>query len=538
MYENSFQLAQRPFASAPTAAAYVRTGTHQAAIENLVRCIERAEGVGLVIGPAGSGKSLLLQLLAAGFRNKFHVAMLNSAQLCTRKALLQSILFELKLPYRDMDEGELRLSLLQHLEPSEGGPLGLLLLVDEAHTLPLRLLEEIRQLTNVVKNGQPRVRLILAGNSVLEERLASPKLESFQQRLTTRCYLQPLNRDETFHYIREQIQQTGGRPDALFSQSAFEAIFTATDGVPRLINQLCDHALVLAALGGHKQLHAAGIEEAWADLQQLPLPWSEKSMPAAMETGSIIEFGELDEGLNEPGLQSAPLPDMLSSNAADSATMLLDQIEDEIASLDLPAGELDRDLNRNRYATDFAAIAAKGTEIELSFKDPFGQGFEDEEVVIDRYASLEAAAMRNRPRVQSTEGHEIAVALFDADAMRAVAPPQVARTESSTLVQPIVVASKPVEIREEWLVEPEPFVAAAIEPPQRSAAAADPVYPAPLHDELPVGRRATIPLQDLGSDDRDMIIIEEEAPRRKSHVAAGKPKRQDYKQLFSNLRRG
>lgn len=541
MYENSFQLAQRPFASAPTAAAYVRTGTHQAAVENLVRCIERAEGVGLVVGPAGSGKSLLLQLLAAGFRGKFHVAMLNSAQLCTRKALLQSILFELKLPYRDMDEGELRLSLLQHLEPREGGPLGLLLLVDEAHTLPLRLLEEIRQLTNVVRNGQPRVRLILAGSAVLEERLASPKLESFQQRLATRCYLQPLNRDETFHYIREQIQQTGGRPEALFDQSAFEAIFTATDGVPRLINQLCDHALVLAALGGHKQLQAAGIEEAWADLQQLPLPWNEKSIPAALETGSIIEFGELDEvGHSEPGLVvTAPLPDMISASAATNATRLLDQIDDEIASLDLPDGDLDRELNRNRYASEFTSLSAQGTEVEVTFADPFGQGFDEEEVVIDRYASLEAAALRNRPRVQSTEGHEIAVALFGAEEMQAVVPPQVARTENATLVQPIVVASEPVEIREEWMYEPEPIAATAapVVPPQRSAAAADPVYPAPVHDELPAGRRATIPLQDLGSDDRDLIIIEEEAPRRKAHAPAGKPKRQDYKQLFSNLRR-
>ena len=532
MYEHSFHLAQRPFASAPTAAAYVHTGTHQAAVENLVRCIERAEGVGLVVGPAGSGKSLLLQLLAAGFRGKFHVAMLNSAQLCTRKALLQSILFELKLPYRDMDEGELRLSLMQHLEHREGGPLGLLLLIDEAHTLPLRLLEEIRQLTNIVHNGQSRVRVILAGNAVLEERLSNPKLESFQQRLATRCYLQQITRDETFHYIREQIQQTGGNPDALFAQSAFEAIFVATDGVPRLINQLCDHALVLAALGGHKQLQAAGIEEAWADLQQLPLPWSEKSIPAAADMGSIIEFGEL----NEPGLNSmSPLPDVLSNPAA-HATELLDQIDDEIASLDLPDGELERDLLGNRYANEFNSLTARGTEIEVTFKDPFGQGFDEEEVVIDRYAELEAA-FRNRPRVQSTEGHELAVALFGPEAMKSVTPPQVARTESNTFVEPIVVASKPVEIREEWMMEPEP-VAVPIEPPQRSAAAADPVYPEPAYSEQPA-RRATIPLTDLGSDDRDLIIIEEEvAPsKRKSHVAA-KGKRTDYKQLFSNLRRG
>jgi type II secretory pathway predicted ATPase ExeA len=542
MYEISFQLARRPFAAAPTAAAYVRTATHQAALENLVRCVERAEGVGLVVGPAGSGKSLILQLLAAGFRDRFQVAMLNSAQLCTRKALLQSILFELKLPYRDQDEGELRLSLLQQLEPREGGPLGLLLLVDEAHTLPQRLLEELRQLTNVVRNGQPRVRLILAGNASLDERLANPKLESFQQRLASRCYLQHLTRDETLQYVREQIAQCGGQADRLFAPDALDAIFTATDGIPRLINQLCDHALVLAALGGHRQLNAAGIQEAWADLQQLPLPWNEKSLPAAAEsTGSIIEFGELNDAETlEPGLQvMAPLPDVLTSSAATSATQLLDQIDDEIASLDLPEGELLREMNRNQFGSDFSPLTAGNTEVEVTFHypDPFGQGFEEEEVVIDRYASLEAAAFRNRPRVRSEEGRELAVALFGAEELKAVVPPQIARTEPEPIVQPILVKSEPVEIREEWL-----SAATSIEEPipasprERSPAANDPVYPEPLQEEAP-GRRATVPLHDVGTDDRDLIIIEEEAPRRKTHVGTGKPKRHDYRQLFSNLRR-
>ncbi|QDU30707.1 hypothetical protein ETAA8_58550 [Anatilimnocola aggregata] len=532
MYESSFQMAQRPFASAPTAAAYVRTGTHQAALENLVRCIERAEGVGLVVGPAGSGKSLLLQLLAAGFRSKFHIAMLNSAQLCTRKALLQSILFELKLPYREMDEGELRLSLLQHLEPREGGPLGLLLLVDEAHSLPLRLLEEIRQLTNTVRDGQPRVRLVLAGNASMEERLASPKLESFQQRLATRCYLQPLTREETLHYVREQVRNIGGKPEAMFTASALEAVFIATDGIPRLINQLCDHALVLAALGGHQQLDDSGIEEAWADLQQLPLPWSEKSVPVAEETGNIIEFGQLDE----PGLQvTAPIADMLNSDPAAEAAALIDQIDDEIAALDLPEGVLAQAAGPGAYSRDFLPLHASSTEVEVIFQsaaDPFGKDFSEEEIIIDRYASLEAAAMRARPQVYSEEGRQIAAALFSIQEMQAATAPQIARTESTPIVQPMIVASKPVEISEEMYAEPEPVIS-RIEP---SPAANDPVYPE--HDLAASGQRATLPLKDFGSDDRDMIIIEEEAPRRKTHSAPGKPKRAEYRQLFSSLRRG
>jgi type II secretory pathway predicted ATPase ExeA len=476
---------------------------------------------------------LLLQLLAAGFRGQFRVALLNSSQLCTRKALLQSILFELKLPYRDMDEGELRLSLIQHLEPQSDDSQGLLLLVDEAHALPLRLLEEIRQLTNIVRDGQPRVRLILAGSSALEERIASPKLESFQQRLSTRCYLQPLTRDESLHYVGEQLHHCGGRAASLFTQDALEAIFTATDGVPRLINQLCDHALVLAALGGHRELNAEGIEEAWADLQQLPLPWNEKNIAAPVETGSIIEFGALEEpGLNVTG----PLPDMLRGDAVRSATILMDQIDEEIASLDLPDGELARDLSKSQQAQSFSPLSAHQTEVEVTFRsaDPFGQGFDDEEVVIDKYASLEAAAMRSRPRVKCEEGREIAAALYRAEEVQGLEPPQIARSESSSFVQPMIVSAP--QIRDDFVL-PEraapPVIKKAIAV-EASPAAADPVYPEPIVAEI--APRATLPLKDFG-DDRDLIIVEDE-PKRKAHVPPGKPKKQDYRQLFSTLRRG
>src|SRR5437763_1503421 len=229
MYESYFRLSHRPFGPAPHADAYIAAGSLEPARQTLVRCIDRAEGPGLLVGPAGSGKSLLCQLLAKHFRGRFQVALLSSARVCTRRALLQNILFELKLPYREMDEGELRLSLIDHLEPRSGGPEGLLLLVDEAHTLPLRLLEEIRLLTNLVRDGQSRVRLLLAGNMALEERLTNPRLESFHQRIAGRCYLQPLGRDETIFYLHEQIRRCGASPDGIFTADAQAAVYTASD---------------------------------------------------------------------------------------------------------------------------------------------------------------------------------------------------------------------------------------------------------------------------------------------------------------------
>ena len=273
MYESYYGLFRRPFPAAPDAARYCGVGASEQARQTIARCIERAEGPALLVGPSGVGKSLLLNVLAEQYRGRFLIAALNSSGLCTRRALLQNILFELKLPYRDLDEGELRLSLIDRLEPRNSGE-GLLLLIDEAHTLPLRLLEEVRLITNLVRDGQPRVRLVLAAGPAMEERLANPKLDSFQQRIAARCYLHPLNRGECDRYVDSQWTAAGGASGRAFAPEALRAIFAATDGVPRLVNQLCDHALLLGATQGLPTLTAATIEAAWSDLQQLPLPWA------------------------------------------------------------------------------------------------------------------------------------------------------------------------------------------------------------------------------------------------------------------------
>ena len=119
MYEAFFQLSERPFAAAPIASRYFPAAAIENARKTLTRCIERAEGASLVVGPSGTGKSLLCQVMAEQFRDTFAVATLASGQLSTRRGLLQAILFELGLPYRGMEEGELRLSLIDHLAPGK-----------------------------------------------------------------------------------------------------------------------------------------------------------------------------------------------------------------------------------------------------------------------------------------------------------------------------------------------------------------------------------------------------------------------------------
>ena len=297
MYESFFQFHARPFPAAPSADHYFAAASAEHARETISRCIERAEGPSMIVGPAGTGKSTLCQVIAAQFRDQFHVAMLASARLCTRRALLQNILFELKLPYRDREEGELRLSLIDHLEPKDSGRQGMLLIIDEAHMLPLRLLEEVRMITNLVRDGQPRVRLVLAGES-----------RSWTSGLPVRDWSRSISASRLAVICTRCIATT--RPSTCGHKSplrvatwrtcstdeAMTGVYRATDGIPRLVNQVCDHALMLAAIGRKMSIADRVSKRPGPICSSFPLPGRKLMSSGPVELQSdILEFGALDD---------------------------------------------------------------------------------------------------------------------------------------------------------------------------------------------------------------------------------------------------
>lgn len=505
MYEAFFHFHDRPFAAVPEARRYFPATTVEEARQTLLRLIERADGPGLVIGPAGTGKSLLCHVLAAHCRASYDVVLLASARLCTRRALLQNILFELNLPYREREEGELRLSLIDHLQPGPRCPNGMLLLVDEAHTLPLRLLEEIRMITNLVREGQTRVRLVLAGGPQLEERFAHPKLESFNQRLAARCYLQPMTRQETADYVRFQIRAVGGQPERVFSSEALQAVFQATDGVPRLVNQICDHALLLACDEGRHQIDSDAVQSAWADLQRLPIPWQPESA-ANQSSSGVIEFGQLSEDtpvgpIGPAGPETSPL-------------------------------RIARPTGMQSQPQPPAAAVGVGTN-PASGTDPLAGVFDEEEVVVDRYASLDAA-----------RSHTPAFA---------AAQPKVFRIGQDE--QPDALDTRePTDASSFQIVEfAQPAYISAVGD-QAAEASGELVEHCLLEDHLAVddaGRGGIFELapaekqQDeqeesdavRADDDRTMIVVADE-PHAPATVPAGRGRaeRRDYRQLFARLR--
>ena len=437
---------RRPFLSAPSAKRYYAAAAIEEARQRIVRSIARSEGPALLIGAAGSGKSLLLAVLAEKFASRMSVVTLAGAQLCTRRALLQTILAELGLPYRGMDEGELRLSIAEHLRGSEtlpanspgdrrtgsprrdadgaGGqvsrhrtdaaPRRVLILVDEADALPTRLLEELRVLTNVASEGLPLVSLVLAGSPILEERFADPQLEKFSQRIAARSYLAAFGREETLGYVRSQVAAVGIKPESLFAPDALEAIYSATGGVPRLVNQLGDQLAWMAEETGCAPLDAALVQQAWSELQQLPAPWNTEPPGSASATGlanlGVVEFGDLDGDEDATSVETAedreddeppasiPIAAARGRGAFEEFAFVatFDATEQLLKSFDANLEEFD--------ALELAAEPEPAEEpaeepAPPAAANPFDEPFENEEIVVDPYAAFESELLRTAPTV-------------------------------------------------------------------------------------------------------------------------------------------
>lgn len=304
----------RAFPSHADPARYFPAEAAESARRRLVMNLARGEGIALLIGSPGYGKSMMLEVLAKELEESLRVVRLASTHICTRRALLQAILFGLGVSYSNRDEGELRLSLIQNIEGPDHSAPPIALFVDEAQSLPIRLLEELRMLSNIATSGGPRLRLLLSGSPALEEILTSPELGAFNQRIAARCYLAPMSRSETIEYVRSHIAASGVDPDDLLSDDVYSTIYQASDGLPRLVNQVCDRALVMAVESESESITAEAIQAAWSDLHQLPAPWhaSERAPLASRSAGpetrdasqdDVVEFGLLED---EPAPTDTP----------------------------------------------------------------------------------------------------------------------------------------------------------------------------------------------------------------------------------------
>ncbi|MFM9059103.1 MAG: ExeA family protein [Planctomycetaceae bacterium] len=400
--------------AAPRTQFYHPAAAIDAGLHSIERAIRRAEGVALVVGQPGTGKSLLLAKVAEHVRDDFDVAFLTGTRILTRRALWQSVLAEIGEPYRGIDEVELRMAIVERIRGLAAAGSGLVILVDEAHTLPTRLIEELRLLTNV-PTPLPAVHIVLAGGPKLEELLGLPRMESLAQRIAVRTYLEPLDHAETMAYLRTLPKAAGLEWDRLFAPGCDDAVFAATDGVPRLVNQICDQALVIATAAGRRAT-SADVAAAWREIQKLPAPAGVERSASSLSAHPSRH----DETARDAPRFTA------DDDLADTATVIeFGGLDDDLDPADEPHAETVEDEPAGAEAG--AANLWKGPDVELvgdAAADPFEGLFSVDERPRphpDR-AALGADVVPASGRVSSREGEAIARMIADLE-RGAVQPP-------------------------------------------------------------------------------------------------------------------
>jgi len=261
MYTAFYGLREKPFALSPDPRFLYLAGSHREALAHLLYGIEEGEGFISVTGEVGTGKTTLCRTLLERLDGDTEVAFLFNPSR-TALELLQSICAEFGL----LAEGLTRRSLMTQLDAFlvEQKRLGrrVLLIIDEAQTLSENTLEQVRLLSNLETSREKLIQILLLGQPELDRKLAGRGLRQLRQRISVRWKLEPLSPQETRAYVRHRLAVAAGEPKDLFSEAALREIHRRTGGVPRLVNQLCDRALLAGYAARTAQIRPALIRAA------------------------------------------------------------------------------------------------------------------------------------------------------------------------------------------------------------------------------------------------------------------------------------
>lgn len=248
MYESFFGLKRSPFEISPDPHFLFPTSHHNEALASIYFGICRRKGFVVMTGEVGTGKTLLVRCLLE-LLNRQQVAFANvfNAQL-SEIDFLRYIAGDLGLKLWSQSKSELLLELNHFLIQRHRKGQTTVLVVDEAQNLSAAVLEEIRLLTNLETSQHKLLQILLVGQPELDEKLESYDLRQLKQRIGLRCRLQPLTLEETVGYIARRLKQAGAdeRLESIFPRAASAAIHRCSKGIPRVINTICENALISA----------------------------------------------------------------------------------------------------------------------------------------------------------------------------------------------------------------------------------------------------------------------------------------------------
>jgi MSHA biogenesis protein MshM len=265
MYYDYFGLKQPPFRITPDTSLFYPGGERGVVLEALIYAILNGEGIVKVVGEVGSGKTMLCRMLEKELPDKVEIVYLANPSLSPEN-ILHAIAFELKLELpTDASRFEVMNSLQKYLLQRHSQGRQVVVFVEEAQSMPLRTLEEIRLLSNLETQHNKLLQIILFGQPELDEMIATPQIRQLKERITYSFRLNPFAADDIREYLNSRVRACGCRAGPLFDRTAVREVEYYSRGLLRRINILADKALLAAYADNTHTVTAAHIRQAARD---------------------------------------------------------------------------------------------------------------------------------------------------------------------------------------------------------------------------------------------------------------------------------
>jgi len=312
MYKRFYNLQRNPFDITPDPSFLFATKKHNEALAALYYGVKRRKGFVVLTGEVGTGKTMIVRcLLQVLHTNKVAFAWVFNPRLSPME-FLQYVVGDFRLPTAGKSKSDLLLDLSSYAIARHQKGLTTVLVVDEAHHLSTDVLEEVRLLTNLETGQEKLLQILLVGQQELDEKLDSTDLRQLKQRVALRSHLSSLDLDETSGYVYRRLQIAGcTNPSELFPMETIVELHRQSRGYPRLVNTLCENALIHGYARQSRSISPRVIEEIAADFRL-----------------NVV---------NPPAAERAKLPDP-SRDVAQAARILLDwcaQLDPQGAAADL-----------------------------------------------------------------------------------------------------------------------------------------------------------------------------------------------------------
>jgi general secretion pathway protein A len=270
MYTKFYGLREKPFEITPDPRFLYLSENHKEALAHLTYAVRERKGFTVITGEVGTGKTTLVHTLLSRLDGNTRTAYLFNPKLGSTD-FLHYICEDLGIKGQKRSKGQYLASLHNFLMSCYARNENVVLIIDEAHTLDPKLLEEVRLLTNLETPKSKLLQVVLMGQPELNEILNCPQFRQLKQRISLRYHMQPLNKEETREYIKKRMRMAGTVDPDIFTPKAFKVIYEYSKGIPRLINIVCDNALLAGYAADQKVIGKNIVHEVINSLDGLSL---------------------------------------------------------------------------------------------------------------------------------------------------------------------------------------------------------------------------------------------------------------------------